>query len=151
LEGLPGAERVASLDVGGFVAVETALRLSCDARLETVAHDGSGKTIGIDRASRNVPFWLRRQVINRDQHCAFPACSMSQFLFCHHREHWARGGKTNLDNLDLLCFRHHELVHEGGWSYRREPDGSTIWFKPDGTVFDPRARTRHGRALADTS
>jgi hypothetical protein len=31
-------------------------------------------------------------------------------------------------------------VHEGGWSYRREADGSVRWFRPDGSLFDPRVR-----------
>ena len=29
---------------------------------------------------------------------------------------WADGGATRLDNLLLLCRRHHRLVHEGGVS-----------------------------------
>ena len=33
----------------------------------------------------------------------------------HHLEHWADGGATALDNLVLLCRRHHRKVHEGGW------------------------------------
>jgi len=31
--------------------------------------------------------------------------------------HWAPGGKTDLDNLVLLCCRHHWMVHAGrNWS-----------------------------------
>jgi hypothetical protein len=33
--------------------------------------------------------------------------------------HWARGGETTLQNLVLLCRRHHRLVHEGGWHVDR--------------------------------
>jgi predicted restriction endonuclease len=29
--------------------------------------------------------------------------------------HWGHGGATNLDNMVLLCHRHHWSVHEGGW------------------------------------
>ncbi|MDH4072680.1 MAG: HNH endonuclease [Gammaproteobacteria bacterium] len=26
---------------------------------------------------------------------------------CHHVEHWSNGGETSLDNLLLLCTKHH--------------------------------------------
>jgi len=29
--------------------------------------------------------------------------------------HWSEGGETNLDNLTLLCRRHHDLVHHSDW------------------------------------
>jgi hypothetical protein len=29
--------------------------------------------------------------------------------------HWIHGGDTDLDNLVLLCHRHHWEVHEGNW------------------------------------
>jgi hypothetical protein len=33
----------------------------------------------------------------------------------HHIQHWADGGKAEMENLVLLCQRHHRLVHEEGW------------------------------------
>ena len=48
--------------------------------------------------------------------------------------HWAHGGKTKLDNLILLCARHHRLVHEGGFGVARKPDGSLLFRRPDGRV-----------------
>jgi HNH endonuclease len=33
----------------------------------------------------------------------------------HHIKHWAHGGATDLNNMVLLCHRHHWSVHEGGW------------------------------------
>jgi 5-methylcytosine-specific restriction endonuclease McrA len=29
----------------------------------------------------------------------------------HHLHHWADGGPTNLDNLALICWHHHQLIH----------------------------------------
>jgi hypothetical protein len=29
-------------------------------------------------------------------------------------QHWRYGGRTDLDNLVLLCAAHHHVVHEGG-------------------------------------
>ena len=53
--------------------------------------------------------------------CCFPGCERRRHLQAHHRQHWAHGGETSLDNLVLLCFHHHRLVHEGG--YTVEDDG----------------------------
>src|SRR5262249_4997234 len=33
----------------------------------------------------------------------------------HHIRHWAKGGKTRLNNLILLCEAHHVIVHELGY------------------------------------
>ncbi|HYM96915.1 MAG TPA: HNH endonuclease signature motif containing protein, partial [Candidatus Sulfotelmatobacter sp.] len=46
----------------------------------------------------------------------------------HHVVHWARGGKTDLDNLILLCHRHHWMVHEGGWELAESQDGEVAAF-----------------------
>jgi len=40
----------------------------------------------------------------------------------HHRNHWADGGETRLDNLVLLCFHHHRLVHEAGYTIETTPE-----------------------------
>ena len=49
----------------------------------------------------------------------------------HHITHWADGGATSLDNLVLLCRRHHRLVHEGGYSIDRGWNNVTV-VRPDG-------------------
>jgi hypothetical protein len=55
----------------------------------------------------------------------------------HHVVHWADGGPTSLDNLLLLCRRHHRLVHTGfglelagGRAVFSRPDGSTLADEP---------------------
>ena len=98
------------LDDGVAVAPETARRLACDASL-----------VRRGRESRAVPPRLRRALRDRDRGCRYPGCENRRFLDAHHVHHWARGGATSLDNLLLLCRRHHWLVHEGG--YCVDPDG----------------------------
>ncbi len=48
---------------------------------------------------------------------------------------WEQGGRTDLDNLLLVCTFHHKLVHEYGWTIRRAQDGTVRWFHPDGTRY----------------
>ena len=108
-------EGVAALEDGIALAPETAERLACDASLvELVERDGVPLSVG--RKTRTIPPAMRRALQARDRRCRFPGCENRRFLHAHHIEHWARGGETKLDNLVLLCTRHHQFVHEAGYS-----------------------------------
>lgn len=111
-------------------------RLGCDGRIETVIHDGSGVPVGIGRASRQIPAWLRRQIAHRDQGCRFPGCETTYWVHIHHLVHWSRGGRTDLDNLVTLCGFHHRLVHEHGWRITGDPNRDLGWVRPDGSVYE---------------
>ena len=51
---------------------------------------------------------LRRAVIARDRHCAFPGCDTPPAACqVHHIKPSAKGGQTSLTNLVLLCAFHH--------------------------------------------
>jgi hypothetical protein len=56
--------------------------------------------------------------------CAFPGCDRTHGLDAHHLIHWTQGGRTDLDNLALLCTAHHHLLHEDRFTARRTRDGS---------------------------
>jgi hypothetical protein len=120
------------LENGPVLAPETARRLSCDA--ETVAAiERDGLPLSLGRRRRTVPPSLRRALEARDEStCCFPGCENRRHLAAHHRTHWAHGGETSLDNLVLLCFHHHRLVHEGGYAIEDDPAGGL------------RFRNRHG-------
>ena len=61
-----------------------------------------------------MPPSIRRALDHRDGGCRFPGCGL-RFCDAHHITHWADGGETRLDNLVLLCRRHHRAVHEEGF------------------------------------
>ena len=46
--------------------------------------------------------------------------------------HWVHDGATNLDNLVLLCRRHHWFVHEVGYRMELAEDGSLRIDSPSG-------------------
>ena len=50
----------------------------------------------------------------------------------HHIKHWSAGGETSLENLMLLCSRHHRLVHEGGFRIERGYQNHWFFKRPDG-------------------
>ena len=67
--------------------------------------------------------------------CRFPGCTSSR-CDAHHVEHWIDGGATSLDNLVLLCRRHHRAVHEGGFELRSRADGSTTVLRAGKSVLE---------------
>ena len=125
--------------IGGTrLASETVRRLACDARIEWVL-ERDGKAVGIGRRGRTVPGPLARALRHRDMTCRFPGCNRTRWLYAHHIVHWANGGTTDLDNLVLLCFAHHRLIHEGGWRISGHPSR-------DLRFHDPRGRPVHARS-----
>jgi hypothetical protein len=81
-----------------------------------------------------VPPHLRRVVILRDRHCAFPGCGQKPAACqVHHLIPRSMGGKTALTNLALLCHFHHLVaVHRWGWILALNADGTTSATSPDG-------------------
>ena len=69
---------------------------------------------------------LRRAVITRDRHCAFPGCDIPpNACQVHHIKERANGGQTSLTNLVLLCAFHHLIaVHQWGWTLTLHADGT---------------------------
>jgi hypothetical protein len=57
----------------------------------------------------------------------------------HHLRSWLQGGPTELENLTLLCARHHRLVHRSEWTVTLVND--TAYFTPPAYV-DPQQRLR---------
>jgi hypothetical protein len=53
--------------------------------------------------------------------------------------HWADGGATSLQNLLLLCRRHHRMVHEPGGFGLELVDGRPVFRQADGSVLADRA------------
>jgi len=112
--------------------VESVKRLCCDGSTITIVDGANGEPLNINRKSRTVPTAIKRALHARDKHCRFPGCQNSRFVDAHHIHHWSAGGETSLDNLLLLCGKHHRLVHEGGFRIVRDYQDKWIFTRPDG-------------------
>ena len=120
---------------GGRAAlpVESVKRLCCDGNAVVITEDHEGQPLSIGRKSRIIPTAIQRTVRARDNGCCrFPGCNNRRFVHCHHVEHWSNGGETALDNLMLLCTKHHTLVHEGGFRIEKDFQDNWSFFRPDG-------------------
>ncbi|MCP3670489.1 MAG: DUF222 domain-containing protein, partial [Gammaproteobacteria bacterium] len=102
-----------NLDNKHWIAPETAKRLSCDASLVTVLEKENGRILNIGRRSRTIPPSSQLALNLSDTSCQYPGCCSTNFLDAHHIKHWADGGETNLDNLVILCRKHHRDLHKG--------------------------------------
>ncbi|MEJ0039849.1 MAG: HNH endonuclease [Gammaproteobacteria bacterium] len=110
---------------GPSLAVETALRLGCDASVVAVVKDQNGEPLNVGRKTRTIPPAIRRALFARDKDgCRFPGCTNRHYVDGHHIKHWANGGETRLSNLVLLCRFHHRQVHEGSVEVQVLDDGA---------------------------
>jgi hypothetical protein len=128
------------LDHAGPVPREIARRLACDASVMRVVMAGRSEPLDVGRRTSVIAPALRRAVIVRDGHCRFPGCDRPHtWCDAHHVLHWADGGATALDNLLLLCRRHHRMVHRPGGFRLAIEDGSPVFRRPDGSPLEDRA------------
>lgn len=123
-----------ALDDGTHVSAETSRRMACDAAVVVMRHGPEGGMLDVGRRQRTIPPALRRALEHRDRGCRFPGCGV-RVCEGHHVQHWADGGETRLDNLILLCRRHHRAMHEKG--FRVELTGREArFYRPDGRPID---------------
>ena len=94
--------------------------------------------LDVGTVTETIPPHLRRAVIIRDKHCAFPGCDQPPAACqVHHLTPRSEGGATKLTGLILLCTFHHLIaVHRWGWAITLNPDGTT-------TAISPGGRTHH--------
>jgi hypothetical protein len=87
--------------------------------------------------AESIPGHIRRAVLLRDKHCAWPRCGRpAAWCDVHHIIHKEDGGETSLRNCILLCDFHHDIcVHRWGWQITLHPDGTTSVYGPHGQVL----------------
>jgi hypothetical protein len=131
-------ERSATIN-GEPITNDALRRFLCDARIETHFDTPEGRTVGVGRATRNPPAWLRRRVLGRDHcRCRWPGCGRA-IRHLHHMQHWTNGGATDAANLMGVCWHHHHLLHEGGWNATGNADGQITITSPYGRTLESRA------------
>jgi hypothetical protein len=113
--------------------------VACEAARIILRHDAGGNVRPEGRSRRAVSLTLRRALERRDGGCRFPGCA-NRICDAHHVVHWADGGRTRLDNLVLLCRRHHRAVHEDGFGVCLPPGGEPGFSWPDGTPLPDAPR-----------
>jgi hypothetical protein len=115
----------------GIPAVE---RQICEAGIVPVLFDDNNRIVNIGVKQRLFTQRQRIALAERDRGCRFEGCERPpSWCEAHHIQHWEHGGATSIDNGILLCRHHHLLVHDHGWTIRRDPSPG-----------DTRSGTRRG-------
>ncbi len=116
----------------GPVARSALDQLGCDARFTRFFMAGPSKVLDMGRSVRNATPAQRKALAVRDRHCRFPSCRRQpQWCEAHHIAGWVESlGETNINNLILLCRRHHTLIHNSRWTITRTPNGDFEFTHP---------------------
>ena len=84
----------------------------CDCDVSRIIMKGRSEVLDVGRATDTATAAQWKALVARDVHCQHPGCNRPpSHCEAHHIWHWARGGPTDLDNLQLLCWHHHRERH----------------------------------------
>ncbi|MDC5699086.1 HNH endonuclease [Intrasporangium calvum] len=108
------------------LSTDTVRRLACDAAIIPMVLGGRSEPLDVGRQHRLVTASQRVALWHRDRGCSYPGCTIpAAWTDAHHVTHWSDGGSTSLDNLALLCRRHHSHVHRHDLTASITPDHVT--------------------------
>ncbi|MDV6232491.1 HNH endonuclease signature motif containing protein [Rhodococcus cercidiphylli] len=104
--------------------------LTCDADLTPIIVDHHGVPLALGRTTRLASDDQRIALTIRDRCCVM--CGRpAQWCQAHHVKFWEHGGRTDLNNLALVCGECHRLVHHGDWQLLMGDDGHPYAIPPE--------------------
>ncbi|HEX6219517.1 MAG TPA: HNH endonuclease signature motif containing protein [Acidimicrobiia bacterium] len=124
-----------TLDSGVRVGRRALGAILCDANVEVTARAANGTFMDYGRRERTAPPALKRALLAEAGFtCAGDGCNSRHRLQIHHLTPWAEGGRTDQDELVVLCwFHHHVAVHEREFQVVLHPDRRRVRFRrPEG-------------------
>ena len=130
-------------------------RLACEAELFGALFSRNGLPLWHGRRTRTVTPQQWRTLIARDRGCVLCAAEPSH-CHAHHIIPWTAPAKgpTDIDNLVLVCNRHHHHIHQHNLTLTREPNGQwtthTTNNRASASLTQPRA-ARPARKPSDRS
>jgi hypothetical protein len=116
---------------GSPVAPGTVIALADEAGLTWCVKGSTGAVLAAGRARRLATPAQTLALAARDAGCSFPGCDIPpEWCERHHVVPWVDGGRTDLDNVTLVCRYHHHNFESGGWRCRIPPGGLPEWIPP---------------------
>lgn len=145
---------------GTVLSMAAFRKLACDARVRRIVIGPGSEAVDVGRATRQWPAPMRAAIMAIDGGCRGPGCDLPPHrCIVHHVRWWESGGETSVANGAPLCDRHHDLVHDDGWTLDLDPVSRTCtctWTSPEGTVIEtqpwgatPSSRPLLGHASGD--
>ena len=127
----------------GAMARSELERLGCDADVYGLIFDGRGLPLYHGRKTRRVSPQQWRALVARDRGCVICGAAPN-WCQAHHVRYWILGGRTDIDNLALVCHLHHRWIHDNRITLRWGPAG---WRAPPGPAPPGLTTRRLRRAL----
>ena len=129
-----------TLDDGSILPRSTIERWLCDCAIGRVLMQGRSRVLDLGQVTYTPSAAQRRALVARDRGCIIDGCDRRpRWCDAHHVVPFPEG-PTNLQNLVLLCSRHHKQVHAGVikllWV-----DDQWLAHRPDGTRLHRRQPT----------
>ncbi len=111
-------------------------RLACGADLFGMLFDGDGLPLWHGRRLRTVSPQQWRVLQARDRGCVLCGANPA-YCHAHHIMAWSSPtrGPTDIENLALVCNRHHHQIHQQNLTLTRDPDNR--WTARHSTSRDP--------------
>jgi hypothetical protein len=140
------ADAIGRTVYGDGLSAATIRRLACDANIIPIVLGSNSEPLDVGRLERLVNRAMRRALNVRDRGCV--VCGAPPIMCdAHHLIHWIDGGETKINNLALLCRRHHVDLHRGHWQISIL-DGVVhvtrpAWGEPSCTVTAARRAAPH--------
>jgi hypothetical protein len=122
---LIGAGLVSGDDLtGDRITAAQARRLACTAKILPAVLGGDSLPLDLGRTRRLFSPAQRKALLVRDRTCRAEGCDIpGTWCEAHHRrDPWSTGGRTDLDNGELLCGHHHR-AHDHRYRSDRLPNG----------------------------
>ncbi len=86
-------------------------QILCDTDIHVPFKNADG-TYDLGRTARTAPWKIKKQLMLSQTTCSIRGCTIpAQWCDAHHIHHWLHGGITSVENLALLCRRHHMMIH----------------------------------------
>lgn len=116
---------VAGLSTGGTMTATEVRRLACSANILPAVLGGAGEVLDLGRSRRLFSPGQRKALMIRDRRCRAEDCDIpAAWCEAHHaNQPWSSGGRTDLNDGQLLCSFHHHRAHDPGWVTSRLPSG----------------------------
>lgn len=128
LENLLGNDRAATLDSGQAISASEARRLACEAGIIPAVLGSRSQVLDLGRKSRFHTEPQRVALALRDQGCAVEHCDWPPGMcHAHHPTPWSQGGRTSIQNGQLLCPRHHTLAHDARYQLATSKSGKVTF------------------------
>jgi hypothetical protein len=132
LQDLQAKTGVARAGGGSVLPMSDVLRLAAHAYNYLLVFDQAKRCeLYRGRDSRLATPAQRLVLYATERGCSRPGCDVpAAWCQVHHLRDWARGGRTDIDELTLACGPDNRLATDGGWSTRKRNDGTTEWIPP---------------------